>query len=249
MEELLKLISSMLLLFPFLFIFAFAAWPLVLLGTVPRRKRGKTLAPMLAAWTFLAAGRASLPLFNPELKPISFLFSEPLNTVLFLLTGGVLLALFLGRRVGQIRKFQSMTGAVKKVDDLFNLSPTEFEMMVVELYQANGHKAKRTGQIGDHGVDVVVQTKTGQKWIVQCKRWRGQVGEPVIRDFYGTMHHEKADQGAIIAIGGFSEPARAWAQGKPIYLYDGHQFLKAWQKAQNKKKDAKTTQTSKIQPK
>ena len=66
---------------------------------------------------------------------------------------------------------------------------------------------------------------SGGIWIVQCKHWRDPVGEPAVRDFYGAMHHENADGGAIVASGGFTPQARAWAQGKPFYLYDGRRLL------------------------
>ena len=70
----------------------------------------------------------------------------------------------------------------------------------------------------------------GEKWVIQCKRWRGTVGEPVVRDLYGVLHHEKADKGAIITTGQFTESAREWARGKPIVLYDGDQFLRSWKR-------------------
>ncbi|MCS7001173.1 MAG: restriction endonuclease, partial [Candidatus Kapabacteria bacterium] len=126
--------------------------------------------------------------------------------------------------------------------DLLDLSPTEFENMVVELYSAMGHKAYRTGATGDHGIDIVVRASNGEKWVVQCKRWRGYVGEPVVRDFYGAMHHEKADKGAIITTGVFTPQARAWAKGKPITLLDGKEFFEYLKKARAL---AKGTSTSK----
>jgi len=86
---------------------------------------------------------------------------------------------------------------------------------------------------------VVVQANDGEKWIIQCKRWRGQVGEPIVREFYGTMQHEKADKGAIVTTGKFSKAARLWAQGKPVYLYDGEEFLVGWKKAQGRENSVK----------
>ena len=102
--------------------------------------------------------------------------------------------------------------------------------MVAELYRAMGHQARRTGMIGDHGVDVVVKAKNGEKWVVQCKRWRTPAGESIVRDFYGMMQHEKAAQGAIIATSGFSQAAIEWAKGKPLYLYNSNDFLRLWNK-------------------
>ena len=115
--------------------------------------------------------------------------------------------------------------------------------MVVEFYKSAGHKARRTGATGDHGVDVLVQASNGEKWIVQCKRWRGAVGEPVVRDLYGAMQHEKADKGAIITTGNFTQPAQEWAKGKPIILCNGNLFLKSWKRARSRKKDIQREDT------
>jgi restriction system protein len=149
-------------------------------------------------------------------------------------------------RIRNRQEFLGKTGSVNTVDDLFNLTPTEFENMVVELYRMVGHEAKRTGTVGDHGVDVVVQAKNGEKWIVQCKRQRGSVGEPIIRDFYGTMQHEKADKGTVITAGYFSRKAIDWAQGKPISLYDGEKFLKAWKQTKKQTQSEITSRTSTV---
>lgn len=215
------------------FEFIFGIWWLVLVSPITaksRRRKRNFRREILGAWVFLAVLRGIL-LFNPA--PMhNYFVPEPLNTILFVVAGIGLFTLYLLTRIRNRQQFLGKTGSVNTVDDLFNLTFTEFEDMVVELYRMNGHEAKRTGAVGDHGVDVVVQSKNGEKWIVQCKRRRGSVGEPVIRDFYGTMQHEKADKGTVITAGYFSRKAVDWAQGKPISLYDGDKFLKAWKQAQ-----------------
>ena len=52
------------------------------------------------------------------------------------------------------------------------------------------------------------------------------------------MQHGKADKGAVITSGRFTQQAREWVKGKPIYLYDGTQFIKAWQRAKARKEKA-----------
>lgn len=209
------------------FSFVFMCWPLIIIS--PLQQQRYILANMLLAWGLLVFIRVFL-FFVPSPMP-SFFIHEPLNTILFLLVGTGLLTMRLGVTFWQNKKFHKKTIGVNGTEDLLRLSPSEYEQMVVELYQAYGHQARRTGTIGDHGVDVIVQTKSGEKWVVQCKRWRGTVGEPIVRDFHGVMHHEKADKGAIITAGKFTLQAREWAKGKPIYLYDGPRFLDAWKRA------------------
>ena len=209
----------------------FDVWPLMFVGALQGRRN--RLRVLMAAWGIWAAFRLLL-IFNPD--PIgSFLIPEPLNTVLFFVTGAVLLVVQLGIYLWKNKSFKRKTEGIQNVADLLELSPREFEDWIVGIYRALGHRAKRTGSRGDHGVDVVVKTQDGEKWVVQCKRWRGKVGEPVIRDFYGVIHHEKADQGAIVTTGQFTAPARRWAKGKPLFLYDGQALLETFQRVQARK--------------
>lgn len=212
---------SVLDLFNGVIFFAFAIWPLYLLA--PLKWRKNKLTGLVIIWSVLAVVRALL-IFNPT-PVIGILVPEPLNTVIFVVTGVVLILLKVSRDGLQRHNIQKKADNARGVEDLQDLSPKEFEDMVVELYTAMGHKAKRTGATGDHGVDVVVQANNGEKWVVQCKRWRGTVGEPVVRDFHGVMQHEKADKGAVITTGKFTLQAKEWAKGKPITLVEGDEFL------------------------
>jgi len=183
---------------------------------------------MVYVWGFWAVIRIVL-FFNPEPITKTLFIPEPLNTILFFSTGFVLIAIWIGKSYWK-RSRMRIKAFGMTTETLLNLPPSDFEEMVAELYRAMGYQARRTGAIGDHGVDVVVKAKNGEKSIVQCKRWRTPAGESIVRDFYGTMQHEKAAQGAIIATSGFSQAAIEWAKGKPLYLYNGNDFLRLWEK-------------------
>ena len=116
------------------------------------------------------------------------------------------------------------------LSQLIELPRAEFEEVIVGLYGALGHTAKRTGGPGDRAFDIVVVAKSGQHWIVQCKQWRGAVGESVVREFCDAMAREHATQGAIITTTRFTPKASQWAQGKPIHLYDGPALVQTLQR-------------------
>ena len=118
----------------------------------------------------------------------------------------------------------------KAISRLIELPRAEFEQLVADLYCSLGHDAKRTGGPGDRDFDIVIVAKSGQHWIVQCKQWRGAVGESVVREFYAAMAREHATQGAIITTARFTPKAVQWAQGKSIHLYDGPAFLQVLQR-------------------
>lgn len=210
----------------------FPLWPVAMLMPITaksgRRRAAPNLAQFLVVWVMLLALRLTLTFSGAT--PYGFLIPEPLSSTLFYVVG-LMLLMVLGFRQIRLRGSARQARGATTTEDLLQVSPREFEQMVVELYTALGHKARRTGQTGDHGVDVVVQAKSGEKWVVQCKRWRGNVGEPVVRDFYGVVHHEKADKGTLITTGGFTPQAREWARGKPLTLVDGEQFVRYWRRA------------------
>lgn len=59
------------------------------------------------------------------------------------------------------------------------------------------------------------------KYIVQCKRYSGSVGEPIIRDLFGVVMSERANKGILMTTGYFTRSAIAFAKDKQIELIDG----------------------------
>jgi len=116
-------------------------------------------------------------------------------------------------------------GKVKTLAEMLALEPVEFENWVAMLFQLIGYKVKNTQEVADHGVDLFVSDGHVRYGLVQCKRYRGTVGEPVVRDLYGTLTHENADYGWLVTTGGISRQARGWANGKPIELWDGQKLV------------------------
>lgn len=216
----------------YVFGFVFSLWPVLVFAPLGWR-RGRVLRGMQANWVFIFIGWI-LARFAPPMS--SIIIQEPLNTYLFFLAGLGLFGWAFLRGVRERKLIRKTADTAQAPQDLLDLSPAQFEKMAMELYNLHGYKASRTGTTGDHGIDVIVRTPKGEKWVVQCKRWRGAVGEPVVREFFGTMHHEKADRGVLITTGTFTNQAREWAKGKPLSLVDGREFLATWNKEKGKRK-------------
>jgi hypothetical protein len=81
------------------------------------------------------------------------------------------------------------------------------------------------------GVDGVLH-KNGSRSILQCKRYQGDIGEPIVRDLFGTVHHHKAQSGILVTTGKVSGPAHTFANGKPLTLVDGRTLLRLLDAAQ-----------------
>lgn len=203
-------------------------WPVmflvVLFGISKRHDGFKTMLrtsikSLIISWVFFAVLRA---VFHFLAMETFHLIPEPEDTLYFMVSGLFLLPIALAVALEEHRKHQ----IVKSIDDMQLLSPSEFEKLVAKTYQDQGNRVEIVGATGDHGIDLVVHTRKGETVLVQCKKYKGKVGEPVVRDFYGVLRASEADAGAIITTGLITPQARLWAEGKPIYLYDGRAFLK-----------------------
>lgn len=116
----------------------------------------------------------------------------------------------------------SLDNVIEK--DINQLTGIEFEKVCEQLVQRMGFTTETTKASGDGGIDLVAynsQPLLSGKYIIQCKRYTGSVGEPIIRDLYGVVMSERANKGILMTTGHFTKSAIAFADGKPIELIDG----------------------------
>lgn len=211
--------------------FVVGLWPLMyillIVGIVKRRSGfgamlRTSIKALIGAWLFFAILHL---VFHFNQMDTFHLLPEAVDQKYFLLSGIIMvpfiISIFLEDRK---RKIKADT-----IEQMRALSSQDFETLVAETYRAQGHKVEEVGSTGDHGIDLVVHTRRGEVWLVQCKKYRGKVGEPAVRDFYGALRAANADAGALVTTGGITEQARLWAEGKPLHLYDGEEFLKIFQ--------------------
>ncbi len=119
------------------------------------------------------------------------------------------------------------------LDSLKGVSPSSFERLVVGLLAAMGYGDGRVvGRPGDQGIDGILdQDALGlEKVYVQAKRYTaGQVGEPEIRNFSGSLLAQGATKGVLITTTTFSPTALQTAQSismgnQLIRLIDGREL-------------------------
>lgn len=121
-------------------------------------------------------------------------------------------------------------------DDLLqlikNIPPDAFERLTQRLLRESGFiQVEVTGRSGDGGIDGRGVVRIGGLLsfhvIFQCKRYKGSVSAPVVRDFRGAMVG-RADKGLLITTGTFTRDARLEAQrdgAPPIDLIDGDDLV------------------------
>lgn len=118
-----------------------------------------------------------------------------------------------------------------------NLHFSGFERLCQRLLREAGfQQVLVTGRSGDNGIDgegiLEVNPFVTFKVLFQCKRYKGSVGAPVIRDFRGAMLG-RAEKGIILTTGSFTQDARREARrdgAPPVELVDGDKLLEMFEK-------------------
>ena len=119
--------------------------------------------------------------------------------------------------------------------NLLDLTPADFEVLVSNLFIKVGLDTKLTRSSKDGGVDakdsgvdaVAFDTRPvlRDKVVIQAKRYRDPVGVSAVRDLYGTMLNEGANNGILVCTSGYGSDAYNFSKGKPIELIDGRGLL------------------------
>jgi restriction system protein len=112
--------------------------------------------------------------------------------------------------------------------NLMDLTPTEFEVLVSNLFTKMGLDTKLTRSSRDGGVDAVAfdtRPVLGGKVVIQAKRYRDTVGVSAVRDLFGTMLNEGANKGILVCTSGYGPDAYNFSKDKPIELIDGGGLL------------------------
>lgn len=112
--------------------------------------------------------------------------------------------------------------------NLLEMSPSEFEQLIQNLFTKMGLNTKLTRASRDGGVDCVAfdpRPVVGGKVVIQAKRYRNTVGVSAVRDLYGTLHNEGASKGILVTTSGYGQASQDFAANKPIELLDGSNLL------------------------
>ena len=120
------------------------------------------------------------------------------------------------------------------LDSISRILPDAFERLVVDLLEKMGYgKGEAIGRSSDGGIDGIInQDALGlEKVYMQAKRWHGQVGEPEIRNFSGSLDARGASKGVFVTTSSFSGNAKQTGQiisagNKFIRLIDGPELAK-----------------------
>lgn len=112
--------------------------------------------------------------------------------------------------------------------NLMELSPTEFEGLVQNLFASMGLDTKQTRASRDGGVDAIAfdpRPIIGGKIVIQAKRYKNVVGVSAVRDLFGTLQNEGGSKGILVTTSGYGKASFEFAKNKPLELIDGSGLL------------------------
>ncbi|NUU21795.1 MAG: restriction endonuclease [Streptomycetaceae bacterium] len=130
---------------------------------------------------------------------------------------------------GDHAAFEDLDEVSYQLDDLDTMDPYAFEAACAALLVRDGFDdVEQVGGAGDLGADVIAWDAQGRKVVVQCKQHARPVGSKDVQTFNGTARPEHdADVALIVALNGFTGPARDFAARQNITLV-GRGALAHW---------------------
>src|SRR5207237_2429057 len=90
--------------------------------------------------------------------------------------------------------------------NLMELSPSEFESLIANLFEKMGLETRQTQASRDGGVDCVAWDNRpifGGKVVIQAKRYKNTVGVSAVRDLFGTLQNEGASKGILVTTSAY----------------------------------------------
>jgi restriction system protein len=131
------------------------------------------------------------------------------------------------------RKRHRLVDTQTSLEKLRETGWKDFEYLVAEAFRRQGYAVDYSlGRGADGGVDLMLR-RYGRTSLVQCKQWKVfSIGAPIVREMFGLMTGEQADEAIIVTTGKFTRDAQQFAAGKPIQLIDGPQLLALVQSVQ-----------------
>ena len=156
---------------------------------------------------------------------------DQVQSALHVLPHGRLLSGLISIGVEERKRFIEQGDALSGLEtrpNLMDLTPSDFEVLVSNLFSKMGLDTKLTRSSRDGGVDAVAfdtRPVLGGKVVIQAKRYRDTVGVSAVRDLYGTMLNEGANKGILVCTSGYGPDAYNFSKDKPIELIDGGGLL------------------------
>jgi len=110
------------------------------------------------------------------------------------------------------------------LESLKKMDPYDFELLIGDLFEAMGYTTNVTPRSRDFGVDILVKLEhigLSHSWIVQAKKYEGNVGVREIREYGSLRMRDRVDGVIIVTTGNFTKDALDEADQYNLKLING----------------------------
>lgn len=137
----------------------------------------------------------------------------------FLLAVGAIIGAWIYRKW---QRRQAWLAAFRRsgITAIDEMSGRMFEQRLQVFFNDRGWNVHLTPTSGDFGADLVGTDNTGQRVVIQAKRYQGSVGVHAIQEALGGRAHHNASRTLVITNSAFTVNARTLADQAGVELWD-----------------------------
>ena len=128
------------------------------------------------------------------------------------------------KQISRQKQSEESNSKIRLPEYLKTMDPMAFETLVCDLLRKIGYDVTETPFVGDSGYDGYLR-RDGHLYILQCKRTKGSIGEPIIHNLFGSITALGAAGGIIVTTGSVSEKEKKLAADKPLEIIEMKQLI------------------------
>lgn len=133
--------------------------------------------------------------------------------------------------------YESIFKVLQTENEIYNISPREFEIIVAEIFKQQGYEVELTPETRDGGCDIIATKSIGGipfMLLVECKRYAkgNPVGVSLVRSLLGVQEDRKANKAILVTTSRFTKEAKDFAnrQQHLISLMDINDLIQILEK-------------------
>jgi len=126
-----------------------------------------------------------------------------------------------------------LKGDLNSKQNSFNsLSGTEFELLLVRLFESMGFIVEHCGKVGDQGGDLVIN-KDGKRILIQAKRYTNSIGNGAVQEAVAAKKYYDCSKSVLIGSASFTSGAIELAKVNNVRLLGKKELQELIQKNLN----------------
>lgn len=138
------------------------------------------------------------------------------NKVPLIVAGLLLLpVIFIATRIRWLRRKVRRT-KLRKIDQM---TGTEFELFLKDLFTAKGYSVKHLGKSGDFGGDLLVRHPNYTE-VIQAKRYSSNVGIKAVQEVHAAKTYYRARKATVVTNSYYTPAAKKLAAKLKVRLVD-----------------------------